>query len=410
MTPFDEMLMAMRKLNCGTAGGRSGIVPEIILHGGAALHRRLHHLFLKIWDSGAVVSDWRDADVVPIPKKGDLRLCDNWRGISLLDVVGKLFARVMQDRLQVLAEDVLPDSQCSFRKGRGCVDMMFVAQQLYEKSIEHSSGLYVLFVDLKKAYDSVLRAALRLVLQRLGVPPQMLRLIQSLHENMEARVRVGDGFTDPIMVRNGLRQGCTLAPTLFNLYFCAVVAYWRSRSSVPGVQVRFRIGRRLVGDRTAKSHLDSTSITESQFADDAALYTTSFPHLAVMSDEFVSCGSRWGLTVSIEKTKALIVNSPEQVPPSEISLGDRGRIDVVHQFTYLGGVVADDGSLTLEQTSRLAKAWRAFGALLQPIFLHPSLSLSLSRPSALSTSPPPFSVSCFTALRLGLLRQSMSAV
>ena len=89
--------------------------------------------------------EWHDAVIVPIPKKGDLRSCDNWRGISLLDVAGKLFARLIQDRLQSLAMDVLPDSQGGFRSGRGCIDMVFLAKQLVEKAIEHSSDLYVPF-------------------------------------------------------------------------------------------------------------------------------------------------------------------------------------------------------------------------------------------------------------------------
>ena len=84
-------------------------------------------MFRRVWECGVVHGDWRDADIVPIPKKGDLSSCDNWRGISLLDV-GKLFARLLNDRLQSLAEDVLPDSQCGFRKGRSCTDMIFVAQ------------------------------------------------------------------------------------------------------------------------------------------------------------------------------------------------------------------------------------------------------------------------------------------
>ena len=55
---FNEMLIAMRKMNSGTAGGKSGIVPELILYGGAALHRRMYQLFLIIWEHGSVVSDW----------------------------------------------------------------------------------------------------------------------------------------------------------------------------------------------------------------------------------------------------------------------------------------------------------------------------------------------------------------
>ena len=57
-------------------------------------------------------------------------MCDNWRGIALLDVVGKVVARVLQERLQKLAEDELPESQCGFREGRSCTDMIFTIRQL----------------------------------------------------------------------------------------------------------------------------------------------------------------------------------------------------------------------------------------------------------------------------------------
>ena len=120
---------------------------------------------------GKVVKDWQDAEVVPIPKKGDLRRCDIWRGISLLDVIGKVFARILQDRLQVVTEKMLPESQCGFRRGQWCVDMIFAARQVIEKSREHADSLFVLFVDLKKAYDSVPRQALWSLLEKYGVPP-----------------------------------------------------------------------------------------------------------------------------------------------------------------------------------------------------------------------------------------------
>ena len=75
----------------------------------------------------------------------------------------------------------------------------------------------MLFVDLKKAYDSIPRHTLWLVLEKCGVPPTMLRVIRSFHEGMGAVVRVGTTTTDSVEVQNGLRQGCTLAPSLFNL-------------------------------------------------------------------------------------------------------------------------------------------------------------------------------------------------
>ena len=70
-----------------------------------------------MWKEKSVPTEWRDAILIPIPKKGDLSHCDNWRGISLLDVVGKVVARILQERLLKLTEDELPESPCGFRKG-----------------------------------------------------------------------------------------------------------------------------------------------------------------------------------------------------------------------------------------------------------------------------------------------------
>ena len=73
---------------------------------------------------------------------------------------GKLFSNIIQQRLQTVAEKVLPDSQCGFRSGRGCIDIIFCASKLVEKAIEHHTRIYLLFIDLRKAYDSVPREAL----------------------------------------------------------------------------------------------------------------------------------------------------------------------------------------------------------------------------------------------------------
>lgn len=89
--------------------------------------------------------------------------------------------------------------------------MIFAARQLVEKCRDHDDALFVLFVDLKKAYNYTR------VLEKCGVPPTMLSIIQSFHDGMQAEVRVGEIATDRIRVHNGLRQGCTLVPSLFNI-------------------------------------------------------------------------------------------------------------------------------------------------------------------------------------------------
>ena len=96
-----------------------------------------------------------------------------------------------------------------------------------EKAREHNTKLLMLFVDLRKAYDSVPHQALWLVLEKYGIPPVLVRLIHSLHDGMKVEVSV-DGATTPVIeVNNGLRQGCTIAPPLFNLYFNLVIEEWR---------------------------------------------------------------------------------------------------------------------------------------------------------------------------------------
>ena len=100
---MEELDIALDRIKEGKAGGKTEILPEMILAGDKELWSRLHQLAVEVWVERKVVADWQDAQIVPIPKKGDLRVCDNWIGISLLDVVGKVFAKIVQKRLQIIA-------------------------------------------------------------------------------------------------------------------------------------------------------------------------------------------------------------------------------------------------------------------------------------------------------------------
>ena len=158
----EELLNAIEKVKNGRAGGESSILPEMVK---AACIRyefskRLLELVHDVWEKRSVPDDWRDAVLIPIPKKGDLSHCDNWTGISLMDVIGKIVVRILQKRLQKLAEDELPESQCGYRKGRSCADMIFTVRQLVKKSLEHKSKAFFTFIHLKKAYDYVPRQAM----------------------------------------------------------------------------------------------------------------------------------------------------------------------------------------------------------------------------------------------------------
>ena len=154
-----ELIKALGKLKNGKAAGSSNILPEMIKTASDNEEFRVFLLDLihTVWEERQVPRQWADAIFVLNPKKGNLKSCDNWRGIALLGVVGKAVARILQERLQHVAEAELPESQCGFCKGRGCSDMILTIRQLVEKAIEYQTKQFFLFIDLKKAYDSVPR-------------------------------------------------------------------------------------------------------------------------------------------------------------------------------------------------------------------------------------------------------------
>ena len=298
----EELEVALDALKSGKAGGKNGLLPEVIKRVGVVFDEYIQDLFSEVWNAGAVQRDWANAIIVAIPKKGDLRVCDNWRGISLLDVTGKLFARILQQRLQTVAEEELAESQCGFRRGWGCTDLVFCAKQLIEKTLEHEDTLYLTFVDLRKAYDSVPRAAMWRVLEKYGFPPRMVSLIRSFHEDMTAELRVqGEVLEGDVEVTNGLRQGCTMAPTLFNLFFNLVIQSCREmcRNEV-GVTVLYKADGRLIGSRAKQ---DEAQWSELQFADDIAIIAISHQKMELAMNSLAEVTSSWGLTISTTKTK-----------------------------------------------------------------------------------------------------------
>ena len=367
-----ELASAVKKLKNGKAGGSSGILPEMVKAGCCREEFRsfLLDLVHAVWEQRQVPRDWSDAILIPIPKRGDLSQCDNWRGISLLEVVGKVMARIFQERLQQVAEDELPESQCGFRKGRGCSDMSFVIRQLVEKSMEHRLKQFLVFVDLKKAYDSVPRAVLWLALERLGVPASVVELVKSFHVDMKAQLSInGQLMEEEVEVENGLRQGCTLAPTLFSLYACLVMERWtaqvRDLEGV-GTSMLCKLDGKLFRRSTGGSQ--QVHLTECQFADDAALLATTRSGAEQAILIYINVAKAFGLTVSLPKTKLMVTGfgvEEEDVAPITVR---SEVIECVDHFSYLDSVVSSDGRIDAEVDCRIAKASKAFGALRCAVF------------------------------------------
>ena len=169
---------------------------------------------------------WKDATIMVLHKKKDRTECGNYRGIALAAHAGKILLKIIARHLSEYCERVgiLPEEQSSFRPNRSTTEMMFVVRRLQELAQKKRTPLYVCFIDLTKAYDSVDRTLLWTVLARFGVPQIMISVIRQFHDGMRACVRLDDRvYSRWFAVEQGLRQGCVLAPLLFNIFFAAVI-------------------------------------------------------------------------------------------------------------------------------------------------------------------------------------------
>ena len=150
---------------------------------------------------------------------------NNYRVISLLRIVGKVFDRVTLTRLQSLASEVYPESKCGFRAGRSTVDMLFSLRQLQEKCREQQQPLFLAFVDLTKAFDLVSRSGLFKILQKIGCPPKLLAIITVFHQDMQSTVCFDGATSNAFPVSSGVKQVWVLAPTLFGIFFSMLLQY-----------------------------------------------------------------------------------------------------------------------------------------------------------------------------------------
>ena len=147
-------------------------------------------------EDGMVVDEWLVARCKLLPKKGDLGLCKNWRGICLLDIASKILDSVLVQRLQAVMEEEGMESQTGFRYYRGTIDGAFTVINALRKRQEHNLESYVAFIDLIKAFDSVPRAALWKVLLKFGFPRHFVRVVMRLHTGAVMKFKINDQAED----------------------------------------------------------------------------------------------------------------------------------------------------------------------------------------------------------------------
>ena len=125
--------------------------------------------------------------------------------------------KILQARLQQYVNQELPDVEAGFRKGRGTRDQIANICWILEKAREFQKNIYFCFIDYAKAFDLWITTNWK-ILKEIGIPDHLTSLLRNLYADQEATVRTRHGTTDWFQIRKGVRDGCIMSHSLFNLY------------------------------------------------------------------------------------------------------------------------------------------------------------------------------------------------
>ena len=214
---YHEVTQIIEKLKTHKAAGPDNIPAELIKTGGIALKQRIHKLIVKIWKEETLPREWTEGIICPIYKKGDRMLCSNYRPITLLNVVYKIFTILIHNKLSKIMEEKLEDCQMGFRANRSTIDNLFIVRQIIEKCHEYNIELHNVFIDYTQAFDTVHRDKILKYLNNYRIPSKLMKLIAKTLEDTKARVKINQTYTGKFEISTGVKQGDPLSATLFSI-------------------------------------------------------------------------------------------------------------------------------------------------------------------------------------------------
>ena len=222
-----------------------------------------------MWITEEVPGEWNIGRLTILPKKGDLSLPKNYRGIMLLEVAYKIIAILLHSRLLPIQEGLDHEPQCGFRPGRGCTDAIYTVKLALKKRREHGLESWVFFLDLVKAFDRVPRELLWMILTKFGVPKKLISLLKALHKDFKVKFTV-DEITQTLNCIIGVKQGDILGPILFTFFIAAVMITWRTLCNIPACIFRSKMDVTMTG-RSYRAYGEEFPVQDSEYADDTGV-------------------------------------------------------------------------------------------------------------------------------------------
>ena len=209
-----ELDMALRRLKPRKAPGPNEIPGKIYKHAPYILKLYFLSHHNQCHREAKVPSSWLFSEVVMIfkNKQKDSRLLSNYRPTSLTNMSYKIFASMLQHKLQHHLDSKVRDRQFGFRKNRSTTQPIHIIRRLLEVFERQSSPFHALFIDWGKAFDSVTFTAIDAAMNHMGVPPHTRKVAMALYANPTFVVRDSSQESTIRTQTKGFRQGCPLSP------------------------------------------------------------------------------------------------------------------------------------------------------------------------------------------------------
>ena len=314
---YDEVENVVRKLKIKKSCGIDGIPNEVLKSNSIIL--LLWKLLDKCFEYSRTPSVWLKSIISPIQKGDrDPYIPLNYRGISLLSTVSKVYTSVLNNRLKVYLEmlNLLAEEQNGFRKGRSCLDHAFTLSTIVKNRIQNKQSTFLAFIDMEKAFDWVDRELLMYKLLSMNIDGQFYFAIKSLYCKTEACIKLHDTYTDMFVTKTGVRQGDVLSPTLFNIYINDLVYD--------------------INELNCGIVFNNNSLSLLLYADDIVLLAPSEEKLQLMLDTLSNWCKRWQMKVNDKKSKVMHCRPRRSRQTKYDFRLDNTVIEKVDVYKYLG--------------------------------------------------------------------------
>lgn len=354
---IDEVHMGISKMKTGKASGPDLIVSEFIVASKDILAPYMCRMFNVVFDTGLFPETWALGEVIPLHKKGSRNEVENYRGITLLSVVGKLFTNILNTRLTKWADDygMYIEAQAGFRAGYGTTDNVFVLSGIINQFLASKKKLYAVFVDFCKAFDYVKRDALWYKLFKYGVRGKMLIIMKSMYTHVKSYVRTATGVSETFYCSHGVRQGESLSPFLFAMFINDMEETF---ASCPGAGI----------------HIADVKLFLLLYADDSVIFAESAQGLKESLVYLSEYCNRWGLKVNVDKTKVVIFRKGGPLKREDRFTYNECELAVVSEFKYLGITFTPGGAFTRNQQVLADQARKALFTLTKCTVKFPDIS------------------------------------